>query len=313
MKHLFTLFAVILASMYVPAQNLSREISSEESITENMAPPQNCNELFVNTGSNWITIAGLSGIPHVGIQLFNSNWASVSNKVYSDQNNLVLFDGLPTGQYFVNVRYYSESWASLCEKTYEVYVNKEQICNSISIRPENNGTIQVEGLNGPYTTIQIFDNKWATVYNQAFVPSPNTVIIPQLGAGTFFVRVAYYSINWTLICDKGAYVTISSAVSSIAPLTKSKSITDNTARQVDISPNPFASSLRVSINGAAREKVTMVLSDIFGRQIMSKQVQLIEGQNRISMDGLGKLPVGSYYLRIISGNKVESFKVLRQE
>ncbi len=274
---------------------------------------KDCSEVTVNTGSDWITIAGLSGVPHVGIQVFNSAWASVSNEIYSNQNNLALVNGLPSGQYFVNVRFYSEAWTPICEKTIEVYVNRELICNSISIHPGNNGTIQVEGLNGPNTTIQIFDSKWATVFNQAYSPSPNTAIVPQLGEGTFFVRVAYYSTNWTFICDKGAFVTVAAGSGAMAPLTKSKIVIDNAQNRIVISPNPFASSLRVSIKGLAREKVTMVLSDVFGRQLMSRQVQLNEGQNIISMDGLGRLPVGSYYLRVISGNKVESFRVLRQE
>ena len=77
---------------------------------------QDCNPVAITGGNGQITVTGLTGAPIIGIQVFNSSWASVFNESYTNQPGTVNVP-LSAGQYFVTVRFYTANWASICEKT----------------------------------------------------------------------------------------------------------------------------------------------------------------------------------------------------
>ncbi len=81
-------------------------------------------------------------------------------------------------------------------------------CNNIGIVP-GNGTITVNGVNGaPVVSIQVFDVNWHTVYNQFFTNSPGSVTVPNLPAGTYYVKVQYLTAAWSEICKKEVTVAV---------------------------------------------------------------------------------------------------------
>ena len=86
---------------------------------------QDCNTINVTTGSQSISASGVAAASIVGMQVFNSSWASVANQSFpSPHGDVVTIGSIPPGNYFVNVRFYSNSWAVICEKGFNVTVNQ---------------------------------------------------------------------------------------------------------------------------------------------------------------------------------------------
>lgn len=83
-------------------------------------------------------------------------------------------------------------------------------CNSITIAA-GTSSINLGGLSAPIVAVQVFNGSWASVYNQSFTNSPGTVTVPSLIAGTYHVKVVFYSASWSPICEKSQDVVIQDA------------------------------------------------------------------------------------------------------
>src|SRR5688572_14320555 len=83
---------------------------------------QDCASVSITGGNGQINISGLTGAPIIGVQVFNSSWASVFNQTYTNQPGNVTVSPLGAGQYHVNVRFYTANWATICEKTADATV-----------------------------------------------------------------------------------------------------------------------------------------------------------------------------------------------
>lgn len=77
-------------------------------------------------------------------------------------------------------------------------------------------------------------------------------------------------------------------------------------------PNPFNSSLTISIASGKNETATVSLVDMQGRELRRKVVPLLAGNNVIVMDDLGKIGAGTYLLRINSATDQSVIKVIKQ-
>lgn len=80
-------------------------------------------------------------------------------------------------------------------------------CNAITITG-GNGNIVLGGIAAPVATVQVFNSSWASIFNQTYTNSPGTVTVPSLTAGTYYVKVTFYTAAWSLICDKFQTVTV---------------------------------------------------------------------------------------------------------
>jgi len=69
---------------------------------------------------------------------------------------------------------------------------------------------------------------------------------------------------------------------------------DPKAEFIVVHPNPFAGSLRFTVNVARAQKAMIRLTDIQGRLVYSRNVQLSSGMNNLSVDELYTLPSGMY-------------------
>lgn len=80
-------------------------------------------------------------------------------------------------------------------------------CSTITVTGGSN-FIKVKGLIAPVATVQIFNNSWATVYNQAFTNSPDSILVSSLPTGLYHVNVNFYTSAWSLICNKTTDFTV---------------------------------------------------------------------------------------------------------
>ncbi|HEX6179703.1 MAG TPA: T9SS type A sorting domain-containing protein [Chitinophagaceae bacterium] len=173
-----------------------------------------CNTINVQTNLNQMNISGLGQAAIATVQLFNSSWASVFQQTYTNPPDAVDIPSLAAGQYFVKVNFYTNNWTPVCEKTGFHNVSGEPAddddsvdCDKVGISPVT-GAIRLTGLVAPLITVHIFDSSWATVYNQIFTNSPDSVLFPAM-PGIYHVKINFYTAGWSLICEHIADVRVS--------------------------------------------------------------------------------------------------------
>lgn len=81
-------------------------------------------------------------------------------------------------------------------------------CDNVSFSGQA-GSILVSNVVSPVAMIQVSNSSWATIFSQVYNNINGNVTIPSLAAGQYQVRVYLYNANWTLICEKSAFVTVS--------------------------------------------------------------------------------------------------------
>jgi hypothetical protein len=89
-----------------------------------------------------------------------------------------------------------------------------------------------------------------------------------------------------------------------------KTLDNNTP--ISAYPNPFSSSVTVSVMSAKSETATLSLVDMQGRELRRKLVPLVVGNNVIMMDDLGKIAAGTYLMRINAASNQSVIKVIKQ-
>ncbi len=86
---------------------------------------------------------------------------------------------------------------------------------------------------------------------------------------------------------------------------------ERVSNKISVWPNPFSQSINVSIESITKGSATMALCNAQGKLLSQRKIQLQEGNNQVSYDGLNSLPAGTYYLQIVNQDKVEHFKLLK--
>jgi len=76
-------------------------------------------------------------------------------------------------------------------------------------------------------------------------------------------------------------------------------------------PNPFKDVLLLTVHSRIKDKASIVLTDLTGRQLFTKNESLSRGSNVIQINDSGRLPKGTYILTIATSGKKESIKVLK--
>ncbi|HEY0678626.1 MAG TPA: T9SS type A sorting domain-containing protein [Chitinophagaceae bacterium] len=282
----------------------------------------NCDNITITPGSGSINLTGLVA-PIVAIHVFNSSWATVYNQSYTNSPGNLTIPSLTQGTYYVKVSFYTSTWTPICERFREVIVENTVTpppgggtpdCNRISVIPMS-GSIKIKGLIAPVVSVQVFNNSWATAYNQFFTNSPDSIIIPSLASGTYHVKVNLLTAAWASICEKveDANVTGTAAKSQTVTVNEQSNERIDGAVGLNISamPNPFVNSVYVTIGSDKNENGTISILDAAGRELYKKPVTLQKGINRFTLDGSKYLP-GSYYLRLNTSNKVQNVKLIRQ-
>ena len=86
---------------------------------------------------------------------------------------------------------------------------------------------------------------------------------------------------------------------------------ERVTNKISAGPNPFTRSVTIFIESITRGPATITWYDAAGRMLSQRKVQLQDGNNQVSYDGMGNLPAGAYYLRVVYQNKVEHFKLIK--
>lgn len=82
--------------------------------------------------------------------------------------------------------------------------------------------------------------------------------------------------------------------------------------RLSMAPNPVRDVAVLSITAPQKETVMVLVSDVEGRLLLSRAVQLVRGKNTLSLDGFSHLPQGLYYVRVTGQQIHQSVKVLKQ-
>jgi len=318
----------VKVSFYNASWGLICDKSQAVNVQSGTPPPPgggtpNCNNITIVPASGAISFTGLTA-PIVAVQVFNSNWATVYNQSFTNSPGNLTVPSLAAGSYHVKVTLYTASWSPICDKSQDVSVTTTTPppgggtpnCSNIVITPMA-GSIKIDGLSAPVISVQVFNSNWATVYNQSFSNSPGSVTIPSMPAGTYRVKVNFLSASWAAICEKfqdGVVVAPgTTSTQSRNPNDVAAVPTDNinAGRSISVTPNPFVSSINVNIGSDKNEHGTIILLDVSGREVFRKPVTLHKGNNRFMLDGSRYRP-GSYYLKLVTGSRSESVKLIRQ-
>ena len=80
---------------------------------------------------------------------------------------------------------------------------------------------------------------------------------------------------------------------------------------ISATPNPFGSSMKLSIAAPVKENGTLVLSDLSGKKIFQKNVNILAGINTFEIDQLQGLSAGTYILNLVTAQNNTSIRVVK--
>jgi hypothetical protein len=89
-------------------------------------------------------------------------------------------------------------------------------------------------------------------------------------------------------------------------------VTINLTGKLAITPNPFTTYVHIQIMAAKKSMADLRIINASGQVMYCNKVLLNEGQNSLSLDGLGGLSKGLYFLELQTGNTVSREKILKQ-
>lgn len=76
-------------------------------------------------------------------------------------------------------------------------------------------------------------------------------------------------------------------------------------------PNPFGNTMKLAIASPAKEAATLLLTDLSGKTILQKNINLLQGVNTVEIDQLQSLAAGTYILNLVSAQNKTSIRVIK--
>ncbi len=219
-----------------------------------------------STGSATVTVSG-------GIAPFTYSWNTIPVKTTAS------ITGLSHGTYVVTI-----TDVAGCTKSGSIYISQPAYITTVVTQTNvsspggNDGSISlaVSGGTGPYT------------YNWNTVPSQTTASITGLSAGIYKCTVK--DVN---LCNKKVTVTITQP----SPFLNPKVDGSGPYSKFSLTPNPSNGLVQVSFGAAAKSDGRLVVLDILGNRVYSKNLIIEKGSNLIQAD-LRELPKGVYFVRL---------------
>ncbi|MDQ6762809.1 MAG: alpha-amylase family glycosyl hydrolase, partial [Bacteroidota bacterium] len=95
----------------------------------------------------------------------------------------------------------------------------------------------------------------------------------------------------------------------LSAIIKIRTTSDNNF--VEVNPNPFKDKLKVSIETASQDKVTLIITDMSGRQLVKEVKNLFAGNNIVEINEAGKFADGSYLLTVASSQQMQTIKIVK--
>lgn len=81
---------------------------------------------------------------------------------------------------------------------------------------------------------------------------------------------------------------------------------------VEVAPNPFNESLRISVTSNETSSVTVHLQNLMGEKYVTKKMQFDYGKHEINLDYLGNLPSGVYILHLEQQQGSQYLKLIKR-
>jgi 1,4-alpha-glucan branching enzyme len=78
-----------------------------------------------------------------------------------------------------------------------------------------------------------------------------------------------------------------------------------------VNPNPFTGKLLVNIESPVRDKATLIITDLSGRQLLRQTKELSPGNNEVQINETGNFSKGTYLLTIIELQQTQSIKIVK--
>ena len=281
-------------------------------IIDDDQPQLNCSAVTITPGNNLITVTGVAA-PVATVQVFNSSWASVFNQTYTNSPGTVNVP-ISAGTYLVKVTFYTANWAYVCDKSENVTVINQ--CPAGSICISNSCPSQTVNLNSAYapvlpagTTVTWHTGTPATDANKMTAEQAQNVS----ASGTYYAAINISGANCYSATIPVNVTIIACSSTGRVNAVQVTSEDQSAARSIMVFPNPFTRSLRVIIDSEKKEKATLILMDVQGRQLKQMPVQLSRGNNTVLMEGLDQFPSGNYFLGVRSESGMKTLKVMRQQ
>lgn len=289
----------------------------------------NCSTVNVIPMAGALKVKGLLA-PVASVQVFSSSWATVFNQTYTNYPDSINVPSLANGTYHVKVSFYTAAWSPICNVTIDATVGTSAPppppppppptgtpdCSKITMTALNKA-IKIKGLIAPVIGVQVFNNNWSTTFNQTYTNSPDSITVSNLAAGTYHVKVVFNNSSWAFVCEKLQDVAVTSTTTgAAAPETvvmeamPERSIT--ASRSISVAPNPFVNAVNVTIGATRSEQASISVIDISGRQVFSRSVNLQRGMNKFTLNEVSTLRTGSYYLKLVTSEGVQSIRLIRQ-
>ena len=288
-------------------------VSGTVTINDDDQPAVHCNNISFNAQSNQIVVAGLNA-PVITVQIFNSSWATVFNQTYTNEPDSVVIPIAP-GTYLVKVSYYTSNWTFICDKSENVTVTNS--CPPGAICISNICPGQSVNLNDAYSIPNLPAGTVVSWHTSTPATDANKLTAAQAqnvtASGTYYAAINIAGAN----CYSATIpvnVTIRQCTSAgITNAVQLKSETTPATRNVMVFPNPFTRIVRVVIDSEKKERISLTLTDVVGRQLKTVPVQLVPGSNTFIMEGLDQFPSGNYFLTIRSASETKTIKLMRQQ
>ncbi len=81
--------------------------------------------------------------------------------------------------------------------------------------------------------------------------------------------------------------------------------------QLTIAPNPATDAVRLSFSAAQSGPASVVVTDLLGRAVTSRQWPVTEGENQIDLNLLG-MPAGTYIVRLLLNGDAAALKLIKR-
>ncbi len=90
------------------------------------------------------------------------------------------------------------------------------------------------------------------------------------------------------------------------------SVNSKLVSKVTVTPNPFVSFIQVQAPSDRSSNATLRIVNAGGQVIYSRNVQMVQGQNSFTIDGLGSTAKGIYFFELQNGNIITREKIMKQ-
>jgi len=88
-------------------------------------------------------------------------------------------------------------------------------------------------------------------------------------------------------------------------------LSETALEEMSVFPVPFDRELEIELALPNDEDVSLVISDVIGREVWNKEVSFERGSSHHTLD-LSPLPNGTYFLKVKTAGKVETRKIIKQ-